>query len=66
MAHFKKVSSKTAGDDFPVTLYKDSIGAYYVGHPGDRSTHPIPMGAFASRQAARRWADRRFPGGRWA
>ena len=66
MAHFKAKYQKKADDGSSVTLYKDPTGAWFVGRPDTPAYAPIPMGAFISLPAARRWADRHFPGGSWA
>ncbi len=64
MPSFAPMEQKTASDARPVTLYRDSTGAWFVGAPVPECS-PQPMGAFREREGARRWADRHFPGGAW-
>ncbi len=67
MPSFKPREHKTAEGGGRVIVYRDSTGAWYVGAPAaGEPCSPMPMGAFITREAARRWADRRFPGGAWS
>jgi hypothetical protein len=56
---------KDAGDGKPVILAQNSNGGWFVGHPGDPAFDPFPLGEFPSEEAARSYADARFPGGAW-
>lgn len=65
MARLRSKRCKTAQDGSRVTLY-EGVEGWYIGRPGpDMAYHPTPMGAFATEEGARKWADRRFPGGSW-
>lgn len=65
MAKLRPRSAKRAADASSVTLYQDSAGAWFAGREGDPRVDPVPMGAFISEDAARKWADASFPGGDW-
>jgi hypothetical protein len=66
MAHFKVREQKIADGDVRVTLMQDASGGWFVGCDQSPETHPTPLGAFITREAARSWADRHHPGGEWA
>ncbi len=66
MAGFSERSRKKDEDDGIVILYQDGHNAWFVGKEDDPSCHPRPMGAFISREAAKKWADHNFPGGDWS
>lgn len=66
MAKYRRKAEKRADDGSLLILYQDtSDGSWFVGRPGDSTLDPVPMGAFCSAGAARRWADSRFAGGTW-
>ena len=59
-----KITEKQVEGD-PVTIYRDIAHAFYVGKKTHGHLDQFPMGAFRSLEAAKRWADREFPGGDW-
>jgi hypothetical protein len=66
VAHFIAREAKQAsGGAHVVLLQNRQDGSWFVGSDDDATLHPIPLGAFASRAAARRFADGRFPDGEW-
>jgi hypothetical protein len=66
MAKLLLRSEKTASDGSTVTMLQNANDhGWYVGHKGDPRFEPIPLGAFQSKDAARRYADHNFPGGDW-
>lgn len=66
MATFRARFEKQAADGARVVLFQVATdGSWFVGSESDPWLHPIPLGAFCSREAARKWADARFPGGDW-
>ncbi len=66
VATFRQRESKQSDDGTLVSLYQDvHDGSWFVGRRGDRSLDPMPLGGFASMEAARRWADAQFRGGTW-
>jgi len=67
MQKLKTKAHKTAADNTKILLYIDPCGACFIGRAGDDlAYHPIPMGAFISESAAKKWADKRFAGGIWS
>jgi hypothetical protein len=66
VAHFIAREAKQASDGARVVLLQNrQDGSWFVGSDDDPHLHPIPLGAFASREAARQWADDRFLDGEW-
>ena len=66
MAKYRVGATKRSDGDFEIQLLEDRAGAWFVCKLGDENLARVPMGAFVSRDAARRWADQRFAGGRWS
>lgn len=67
MAKFELREIREASDGSKVKLFQDAHDtSWFVGKAGDSKLEPVPMGAFCSADAARRWADQTFPGGAWA
>lgn len=65
MSHFQRRLEKTADDGSRIVLCLDSHHAWFIERPADRDAGVTPLGGFRSEEAARRWADRSFPGGEW-
>lgn len=66
MASYKPRESKVDEHGKQVILYRNvNDGSWFVGRIGDRTLDPVPIGGFPSAEAARRWADSAFHGGRW-
>lgn len=66
MASYRRRESKQGDDGKTVILYQNiHDGSWFVGRVGDRALDPVPLGAFESAEAARRWADAEFKGGVW-
>jgi hypothetical protein len=66
MAKFRARFEKVAADGARVVLYQVAAdGSWFVGAESDPWLHPIPLGGFCSREAARKWADSKFADGEW-
>ncbi len=66
VAHFRAREAKDADGGARVVLFQNlQDGSWFVGSEADPNLHPIPLGAFVSRDAARKYADSRFTGGAW-
>lgn len=66
MATYQRRASKTDEQGKKVLLLRNvNDGSWFIGRVGDHALDPVPLGAFASAEAARSWADAQFHGGAW-
>jgi hypothetical protein len=65
MAELKAKERKISRDGAKVVVYRDARDNWYVGRLSGLQFEPRPPRMLRSREACRRWADARFPGGRW-
>lgn len=66
MAAYRLRESKQDDSGSQVILYQDkNDSSWAVGRKDDPGLDPIPMAAFVSADAARKWADAQFKGGTW-
>jgi hypothetical protein len=66
MASYLRRQSRLDDQGRLVVLLRDGHdGSWFISRLGDPKLDPAPLGAFASPEAARRWADAQFHGGSW-
>lgn len=66
MAHYILRERRNDDSGAEVRLYQDANdGSWAVGRAGDAQLDPVPLAAFASSEAARKYADQHFKGSGW-